>query len=98
MFIQPGKVYKGYFYNDKKHGYGMFKYENDSFLIGKWIEDIMEGLAIFYEPDKTEELIVFRRHREKKTITENDQIENLKKSDDYHNLLIFIKEMNYRML
>ena len=94
MYIQPDKLYKGYFYNDKKHGYGMYIYKNNSLLIGKWIQDIMEGLAIFYEQDKTEELLIYRKHREKRTITEREEIEELKKSNEYQNLLIFLEEIN----
>ena len=94
IYIQPDKVYKGYFYNDMKHGYGMYIYENDSYLIGRWIEDVMQGLAIFYETDKTEELIIFKKNREKRVVKGIIEIEDLKKSSEYQNLLVFLEEIN----
>jgi hypothetical protein len=94
VYVEPGKIYKGYFYNDKKNGYGMYLYDNDTYLIGKWVDDKMEGLAIYYELNKSEEIYLYRKHRPKKVITESKELEEIRKLDEYQNLLIFLEEIN----
>jgi hypothetical protein len=96
--VQPDKVYKGYFFNDKKHGYGMYVYQNNTYLIGRWVEDIMDGLAICLGANKNEELVVFRKHREKKMITDKEQVEEIKKSEEYQRLLVFLEELENKMI
>lgn len=58
-------------------------------MIGKWIENHMEGLAIFVNSDKKEQIWKFNKDKVQKIYSEDAEIDQLKSSTDYKQLKNF---------
>lgn len=44
MYKWPnGNIYEGEFRSGKKHGHGNFRWEDQSYYVGSWVDDMMEG-------------------------------------------------------
>ena len=98
MYKQQGITFIGYFYNDKKHGYGAYFYLNNSCMIGKWMEDIIEGLAILIDQNKDERIFLFKKDKNKLPINDINQIRKIKNDIEYLNLKIYLEELKVKGL
>jgi hypothetical protein len=74
-----------------KHGYGINYYLlNETFMVGKWVENNIEGLVIFSTGEKGgEQIWKMHKNKVKKVFTELKEIEEAKASEDYKNLTDF---------
>lgn len=89
-FTKARKLYRGYFFNDKKHGFGINYYlDSDAFMIGFWINDCIEGLAICNSPEKGEEIWIMKKNKVIKIITDEEDIKQIKSSEEYNRLVDF---------
>ena len=100
MLSKPGKKYQGYFEKDKKHGYGIYlvgKEENagKSKLVGKFVENQMEGLAFQYIGNELQKYLFMERNKVRKQLNK-EEIAKIKKTEEYMNLMIFIDEASLR--
>lgn len=98
VYSQPGKIYKGYFFDDKKHGYGIYLLDNNEIIIGNWIQDHLDGLSILIDKDGNEHLFVSRKKREKKKVVLNEEKETHLKSEGYKKLKGFYQNAKNRGL
>ncbi len=94
--IKSGKKYQGYFENNQKHGYGIYiiNIENKK-IVGNFIENRMEGLAIQYNGEEIHHLLLMENNKIKKQLNK-EEAELYKKSEDYMKLIIFMDEANLR--
>lgn len=74
---QNKDIYIGYFENDKKNGLGInFYYSSKSQILGKWVDDSIEGLAIF-STKKNPEIKIWEMENKKIIYTyTNEEIKN----------------------
>jgi hypothetical protein len=79
--------------NDKKHGFGAYLYPMNSYLIGKWNEDTMEGLNILINQNKEERLFIFEKKKCNIPITDLNLIKKIKNDIQYINLKMFLDEL-----
>ncbi len=80
--VNNNKLYKGYFENDKKHGFGIsIDTNNNSKLIGTWDCNVLEGYVI-YLTSKKEEIWLMNKNKIKKKITDPSEIQKLKETED----------------
>jgi len=107
VLTENGINHIGYFSHDKKEGYGASFYTDKKFIIlGKWINDLIEGIAIIFsmnynninDLDKdnnvSEEKIVFMKEGNiiKSNLTE-DEIKDIKiNNQEYINLIKIFHE------
>jgi len=42
-----GKLYEGYYFNDKKHGYGIYTWTDDKQYRGWWVLGKQDGYGIY---------------------------------------------------
>jgi len=83
----------GFYFNNKKAGKGLLKFEDGSISIGTWKSNKEEGLLINYDKDGKEELFQMERGKRKYLIDDKDEIEKLKRYDEYQNLIRFYYEV-----
>jgi hypothetical protein len=96
IFKKNGKIFKGYFYNDKKHGYGV-DYLNaekpeESFMLGTWVENEMQGVFLYFQ-NNVEQIWKLNKNKVKKIISDLEEIKEIKKTEEYLNLMNFYKKM-----
>lgn len=91
---KQGKLYIGYFEKDKKHGLGKYFYNggHDNYLVGKFVENALYGLALHYSKHSLEKMVMMEKNKVKKTLNE-EEIESAKLSDEYINLINFLEKM-----
>jgi len=91
------KVYNhlnfGYFNDDKKNGFGanFFTKKNNSFILGKWSNDQLQGLVLFF----VENEIIFLQFLDNKIVKNEFTPEEKKEftdSEGYSNLISFYEE------
>jgi hypothetical protein len=93
-FIQKGKVFKGNFKNDKKHGYGINIYPNDSYILSNYEDDFMVGISIFHDKESNKELIYKVIKGKQKQLVDNvDELERIIYSNDYLQLKYFLNDL-----
>ncbi len=65
----------------------------NSYLIGKWNEDTMEGLNILINQNKEERLFIFEKKKCNIPITDLNLIKKIKNDIQYINLKMFLDEL-----
>ena len=94
--IKSGKKYQGYFENNLKHGLGVYIVDNEKKrIVGNFIENRMEGLAIQYDGEKIDNLLIMEKNKIKKQLN-HEETENKKKSEEFMKLMIFLDEVVLR--
>jgi hypothetical protein len=82
----------GYFYNDKKHGYGINYFLNKTdFILGSWTENSLEGISIF-SSNEGEQIWSMKKNKVFKKIIEDVEVEAIKKQMNTIICLTFIQE------
>jgi hypothetical protein len=93
-FIQKGKVFKGHFLNDKKHGLGINIYPNSSYIISKYEDDLMVGISLFYDKESNKEMIYHAIKGKNKQLVDNEEeVEKVKGSKEFLDLKSFLNEL-----
>ena len=93
----------GYFSHDKKEGYGAsFYIENKFVLLGKWINDIIEGIAVIFSlneinninfNNKEEKIVIMKEGNIiNSNLTEEEIKEKKIKNEEYINIIKLFKE------
>ena len=67
-------------------------------MIGKWMEDIIEGLAILIDQNKEERIFLFKKDKNKLPINDINQIRKIKNDIEYLNLKIYLEELKVKGL
>ena len=67
-------------------------------MIGKWMEDIIEGLAILIDQNKDERIFLFKKDKNKLPINDINQIRKIKNDIEYLNLKIYLEELKVKGL
>lgn len=101
VFKNSGKVYKGYFFDDKKHGYGVSTMlSNSSYTIGSWVDSYLEGLVIirFPQEERPEQLMLMDKNKVAKMYTDREEIEKLMTTEDYRKLQEFYQFVSKKEL
>ena len=88
VYTKGTKVHYGYFYNDKHHGLGV-SYDNNTKLVGKWIEGVLSGLAIFYFKNDSFQIWQMINNKPKAIITDPTEIKEIQDTEEYIELLGF---------
>jgi hypothetical protein len=65
---------------------------DNTYTIGKWNENMLEGLALL-SADNKEKLIIFSKNKIKKLIDDLQEIEKIKISQDFKNLEEFYQRV-----
>ena len=89
IFYNKEVTYKGHFIKDKKNGYGMNIYINKTKIIGKWVDDKLDGLAIVIDDKDQESLYIFKMGKDKIQIRDSGKIKFLKNQNEYKDLIKF---------
>lgn len=84
--------------NDKKHGFGTYLYPMNSFLVGRWIEDTMEGIALLINYKKEERLFKFEKGKLVLSISDQNIVKKIKNDIEYLNLKVFLEELTVKGL
>lgn len=96
VLIKPGKKYQGYFANDKKNGLGIYTVGDEKKrLVGKFIDNEMEGLALQFNGNIIEKYMMMEKNKPRKVLNK-EEIDKVKKSEEYMNLVIFVDEASLR--
>ena len=93
----------GYFSHDKKEGYGAsFYIENKFVLLGKWINDIIEGIAVIFSlneinninfDNKEEKIVIMKEGNIINSNLTEEEIKEIKlKNEEYINIIKLFKE------
>ena len=93
----------GYFSHDKKEGYGAsFYIENKFVLLGKWINDIIEGIAVIFSlneinninfNNKEEKIVIMKEGNIINSNLTEEEIKEIKlKNEEYINIIKLFKE------
>ena len=93
----------GYFSHDKKEGYGAsFYIENKFVLLGKWINDIIEGIAVIFLlneinninfNNKEEKIVIMKEGNIINSNLTEEEIKEIKlKNEEYINIIKLFKE------
>ena len=93
----------GYFSHDKKEGYGAsFYIENKFVLLGKWINDIIEGIAVIFSlneinninfNNKEEKIVIIKEGNIINSNLTEEEIKEIKlKNEEYINIIKLFKE------
>ena len=59
---------------------------NDSFTIGNWADNSMEGIVIFHSTSKGEQIMNMSKNKVKKLYQQKEDIEKIKNSEEFKNL------------
>jgi hypothetical protein len=89
IFYNKDVIYKGYFIEDKKNGLGMNTYTNKTKIIGKWISDKIDGLAIVIDEKNQENLYIFKMGKDRLQINDQGKMKFLKNQNEYKDLIKF---------
>ena len=92
----------GYFSHDKKEGYGAsFYIENKFVLLGKWINDIIEGIAVIFSlneinninfNNKEEKIVIMKEGNIINSNLTEEEIKEIKlKNEEYINIIKLFK-------
>jgi hypothetical protein len=88
----------GYFAHDKKEGYGASFFINKKFvLLGKWINDIMDGIAIIFPLSdnyeiKNEKIVMMKNDIIINSLLSEDEIEKIKSNKEYNDIIKVYQE------
>jgi hypothetical protein len=63
-------------------------------MIGKWNQNIIEGLAIYFSPETGEQLWNMRKNKLKNIYTNEEEIAKFKLTEEYLTLEEFYKLIN----
>lgn len=80
--------------NDKKHGYGINIYPNDSYILSNYEDDLMVGISLFHDKDSNKEMIYQVIKGKQKQLIENiNEIERIVNSKEYLQLKYFLNDL-----
>jgi hypothetical protein len=48
MTFKDKGIYDGYWFDDKRNGYGTLSYNNGNYYKGEWKNDLFEGTGFFF--------------------------------------------------
>lgn len=89
-FMLGTKKYIGHFRNDKKEGIGInYFYESNNYIIGKWVSDSIEGLAVFSSFKNGKQIWEMKDNKMVKTFCIETELDNIKQTEEFQELLIF---------
>lgn len=88
-------INKGFFVMNNKHGFGsnFFKHKN-CVIIGNWVDNNLEGIAIWLKGNNEEKILVFDKNKKKREIVDNNELSNIKISKQYYDLKEFYHNVN----
>ena len=95
VYNKIGKIYIGYFKNDKKNGLGKYFYKGNKerFLIGEFTENALYGLTLHFYKNKLEDMVIMEKNKVQKTLKDHEK-EEAKIKDEYIKLINFHEKLN----
>ena len=109
ILIENNIKHIGYFSHDKKEGYGASFYTDKKFvLVGKWINDVIEGISIIFrfntinghnktrsdinDFNKNEIIIIMKEGNIINSKLNEEEIKEIKKNKEYNEMMQLYKE------